>query len=363
MQFDVIVIGCGPAGLAASFELSLNQGLKVALIDPDFDKHTVGEVLPPSVVGYLSRYGVLDSFLSDCSIKSDGITLWWGSDVGQDKDFIYHPHTFGYHVNRPKMESLLRFEAIRQGVQIVRARRYMCCKDIGDEYWSVTISSNVELIKKLKAPVLINATGRSGKLRQISGNRLNHDKLLGCYQYVHIGDQNWEPRLWIEAVSSGWFYSAPLPGNKGIVVFLTDRALCGKNLTKFIQSQMMEAVNTLYRVATSRVTQPMKLCNANSSVVDGTHRAGVITVGDASFSTDPLRGQGILQAFKQAQEAGLAIKLYLKGDKVALKDYMANVIERYYTYLSNKPKLYGIEQRWSNNLFWSSRISKPKLDY
>jgi hypothetical protein len=82
----------------------------------------------------------------------------------------------------------------------------------------------------------------------------------------------------------------------------------------------------------------------------------------AHFRTNPyghpIRGHGLLQAFRQANEASIAIYTYLSGNKCAINHYMHSLKVRYEQYQQGLTGHYGQEKRWSKNKFWSRRLNQ-----
>jgi 2-polyprenyl-6-methoxyphenol hydroxylase-like FAD-dependent oxidoreductase len=66
-EWDVLVIGAGPAGTAAASAL-VERGLRVAILEKDSTARAKpGEVLTPNAIPILSRLGLLDIVEADVS--------------------------------------------------------------------------------------------------------------------------------------------------------------------------------------------------------------------------------------------------------------------------------------------------------
>jgi flavin-dependent dehydrogenase len=93
------------------------------------------------------------------------------------------------------------------------------------------------------------------------------------------------------------------------------------------------------------------------------------TIGDAAVARDPLAGTGIANALKSGIEASQEIHRELQwGGEHAGADIgsqSVNSIPRQFTeYLEQRARYYGMEQRWSDSLFWARRhpIDFPRIE-
>ena len=104
---DVAVIGNGPAGSTVALKLS-KAGFSVALIGlPPSNKKFFGETLSPDIKIILIHLGVWENFLNDEHLRSAGNISAWGDTEIKENNFIFHPDTYGWHVDRLKFDLML----------------------------------------------------------------------------------------------------------------------------------------------------------------------------------------------------------------------------------------------------------------
>ena len=122
-DFDVFVIGGGPAGLAAAIAAA-QRGLRVAVADawgPGIDK-ACGEGLMPDSVEALGALGV--TIPPEAGHPFPGLRFL-GSGVAVDARF---PSGTGLGVRRTVLHDLLSVEAARSGVEMLWKTRVVGLK-------------------------------------------------------------------------------------------------------------------------------------------------------------------------------------------------------------------------------------------
>ena len=79
-DYDVLVLGGGPAGSTAAALLA-REGRRVALLEREhMPRYHVGESLLPSVLPFLEELGVADVVARHGFEKKVGLTFVWGRD-------------------------------------------------------------------------------------------------------------------------------------------------------------------------------------------------------------------------------------------------------------------------------------------
>ncbi len=77
-QFDVLVLGGGPAGCAVAIGLA-QAGLAVAVLGrSSYAADRVGDTLAPEAAPWLARLGVADAVRAAPGIESPGVVSLWG---------------------------------------------------------------------------------------------------------------------------------------------------------------------------------------------------------------------------------------------------------------------------------------------
>jgi 2-polyprenyl-6-methoxyphenol hydroxylase-like FAD-dependent oxidoreductase len=120
-DFDVIVLGAGPAGCAAAIRCA-QAGRRVAMLErADFPRHAPGESLHPGVQPLLRQLGVEDRFLAAGFLRYPGIVVEWGApefvrEFGADENGPW----LGFHAWRAELDAILLERARQDGVTVLQ---------------------------------------------------------------------------------------------------------------------------------------------------------------------------------------------------------------------------------------------------
>jgi flavin-dependent dehydrogenase len=122
MNFDVLVMGAGPAGSAAAIRAA-RSGLKVALVERSaFPRDLPGEALLPEVEGLFRKLGVAKRVAEKHFIRSPG----WILESKRRHVILFNDGTrlrFGYLAWRAELDALLLDHARAAGVQVFQPVR------------------------------------------------------------------------------------------------------------------------------------------------------------------------------------------------------------------------------------------------
>jgi flavin-dependent dehydrogenase len=220
-------------------------------------------------------------------------------------------------------------------------------------------------IHQLHATSVIDATGRVAALARRQGaHRIAADHLVGLAVVLRtdrLTDQH-EAATLVEAAEEGWWYSAPLPGARFIVAYMTDADLLPRqrrSWTECWHARLQTTVQTqeqLRSCGASFIHPPdVRVIAANSSRLDRTSGPGWLAVGDAALAFDPLSGKGLLRALTSAISAGEAIDRSQCGEAAALTQYDHRAQQTFRDYERMRAIFYRRERRWPDSPFWRRR--------
>jgi len=353
---QIAILGAGPAGGVAALELA-RRGFRVVLIGPAPDtRPNVGECLSPGIRPELEKAGVWENFLGAGHSVSAGIRSYWGSDAPADRDFVFSPYGAGWHVDRVRLDTMLRAEAIRNGAVWMECASPRKIERF-NAGWRIALGDDA-----VDASFVIDATGRASVFaRQVGARRRSLDRLMGAVAYAS-GISDIEPVLMVEAVENGWWYSAPLPGGKMVVAFMTDAdriQRAGLMAPDRWTAQLANAPHHRDRVErhAGRLDGPIRIVPAESSFLDRIAGDGWIAAGDAAAAFDPLSSQGIATAISSGMDVAQTVASWSRGDHRALAAYASRIRQNYTRYLANREAYYRMEPRWPDSSFWASRAT------
>jgi flavin-dependent dehydrogenase len=353
--FDVIIIGGGPAGAAAAITLAV-CGIRTAIIErSDYSTLRVGETLPPAIRSPLINLGVWQDFLEDGHIESFAIRSAWGAPQPRDSAHIYNPYGSGWHVDRARFDRMLVIAAMNASAILLTQARITNLSHDQMSNWQVTILQH-KRSRYLHAPFLIDASGQRAAI-PAGFSRSFHvvDRLIGVVQFFALVT---EPYALVEAEAYGWWYSAPLPHGRLVVVHMTDADLfshSGCSPHYYWHRQLVEAPLTFARTGHQTALAEPKIVSAASLIRTPVCGSDWLAAGDASIAFDPLSGQGVYNALKGGILAAEAVIARLRGNKEAFIEYSEWINSQFSNYLRIRSAFYSKEQRWPHSPFWRRR--------
>jgi 2-polyprenyl-6-methoxyphenol hydroxylase-like FAD-dependent oxidoreductase len=361
-RHDAVVLGGGPAGTAFAITLAA-AGRSVVVLDRSAPPANCrgGDVLPPEARPLLEELGVWERFRSGGHLASSGMLSGWGGEELVAKDFVWSPFGDAWHVDRNRFDEMLVSAAETAGATVHRATRPTAANTDGQS-WRVEAVSNDPTVR-LRADFVVEATGRSSSLaRPPVVQRRAFDRLVGVVVTVAAtaSANGADPRMLLEATESGWWYSAPIPGARLVVAWMTDPDVRGPAPGFLRERWPLELERTLHtraRVPADTVASPSVVA-ANSCWRRAAHERWV-AVGDAAASYDPLSGQGVVRALQTGLSAAVAVMAAQDGRVHALDDYADGVAEDFRQYLRLRQEYYRAEQRWPASTFWRRRHAPP----
>jgi len=358
-------VGGGPAGTATALALA-RAGYAVTLLERSrYEVSRIGETLPPEVRGPLTDLGVWDRFLADGHLESPGIAAAWGHSELYENDFIVNPDGPGWHVDRRRFDAMLARAAAAAGVEVLTGARPIRCIQAGPAGWCVEALADGARLER-QGSMLVDATGRSSSVaRRCGGRRVVHDRLVGfvgLFRSVPAEGAGHDRRTLIEAVEAGWWYTAPLPDGRHIATFLTDAdllpAACDAR-ARFWSEQLGRAPHTRDRLGGRTPDLRLRVVAACSARLDTAAIPGLLAVGDAALSFDPVSSQGVTWALESGLAAARAVDAHHRGDRRALDQYSRWIEAEFTDYLRTRAEYYSRERRWPHSPFWRRRQAQP----
>ncbi|RZT16606.1 flavin-dependent dehydrogenase [Kribbella sp. VKM Ac-2569] len=341
--YDVVVAGGGPAGAATALRLA-RAGHSVALLERSrFDRPRVGETLAPSIQPLLRDLGVWERFVALGPLPSWGTRSIWSSTEPAAHSHLESGYDSGWHVDRRLFDRMLFDAAAEAGASVSLGTSLIDSRYDGT--WQLTCSNG----RRITGRVLIDATGRSATVgRSLGARRIAFDRLVGITAQWSGVDVTAEQYLLIESVADGWWYTAPLPGNVMVGMFMTDADICRRdNLTASApwRSHLQSTTATALRVDGARLpTTPRVYSAASHRLVRQGDTRPWLAVGDAALAVDPISGSGVPRALRTAEAAATTVAHLLThpADATPLTSYESTRNTECTTYLSTRADYYDV---------------------
>jgi len=327
-QFDVCVIGAGPAGLATASRL-IEHGCDVLILDRATARPGWGgETFTGAIRGPLSAVGCWETFARAGHVTGYERQCEWGGEPHAE-NALFQPEGPLWHVDRNRFDADLR-GAVRERGAVFESYRKIESVSSENGRWGVALGHG----RLVRARYLVDATGRQRTLSRRLGARIeSHDRLVGLTARVARDQSPVAIRsMLLQATPFGWWYAAPIP-NGHVLVLFTDADLAPHGVRR-------------------------KLCPtaANSVFTDTAGAEAWLAVGDACASHDPLCGWGVHRALTNGLQAGDAIaSLLATGNSSPVAKYRRHCREQYDRYLQGLTYRYSLERRWPTAPFWERR--------
>ena len=330
----IVVVGGGPAGCAYAVTAA-RAGHGVTLFDDGRRPATwSGEALPAGGGELLESVfgpGVLDGHA-----PAYGTAAAWGSDELASHDFMAHWAGRGFHLDRVAFDAMLRGRAQAAGVEVVAKRLSEFDGRGGD--WRVHGQGQVDL--------LVDASGRAGAVvGRLGVTRVRLDDQVALIGVVR--DAGGERVTTVEAVPEGWWYSAPLPGERRVAALVTDADLVGAERTQTWQESLAATHHIAAHVEAASGVE-VSAYPAGAAYRERLHGDGWVAVGDAAVSVDPLSSQGLITGVVMAAHAAR-----LAG--ADLTDWEAHYRAVLAEHEETRGWLYAAVRRWPESDFWARR--------
>ncbi len=267
---DVLVVGGGPAGLAAAIA-ARRKGFSVAVVDggvPPIDK-ACGEGLMPDALRALSGLGV--EIPADAGFVFYGIRFL-GGDVSVEAEF---PSGYGLALRRTALHPILVNAAEQAGVEL---------------RWGAPVGE----LSEVKARWIIGADGHASRVRKWAGlDRWRRVRERLGFR-VHYRAVPWADHVEVYWHTEFQMYVAAVADDEVMVAVLCHdpHVRVEDGLDAF--PELRERLGAAARVTMER------------GGISATRRLWVVTqgsvalVGDASGSVDAITGEGLGLAFRQA---------------------------------------------------------------
>ena len=360
-EVEVLIVGAGPAGATAALNLSPSR--RVVVVDRNASAvPRIGESLLPAARRLLADMGILESFLSEGHEPWHGKGAVWGDPARELTDFLRDPDGHGWHLDRARFENWLREHAIARGAELITPATLSKLEHDGRRWQALVRQPGGALT--ISAAVVIDAGGRARPAARKIGAHAEASDLLACaWMYGLDTDRGGRGLTYVEAVETGWWYTAPLPGRRRVLAFHTDTDLpLARNIREpgalLRQAKANTELSALLAEAGFEPKTQAQFTTAQSGLLEPAAGKNWLAIGDAAVSFDPISSQGLLNALFTGLAAAEASDRHLAGDDISLFSYARLIREIHAIYQSNLRSCYMAEQRWPDSIFWRRRHGK-----
>ena len=276
---DVFVLGGGPAGLAAAIA-ARRAGLRVILADaarPPIDK-ACGEGLMPDSLAAARQLGIV--LQPGCGRALRGIRFQ-GAGHAISADF---PNGSGLSVRRTVLQPLLAERAKQVGV---------------DLQWGCPVTSiHGNTVSTARGAIetrwIVGADGAQSSVRRWAGLESFSRNAQRFSYRKHYRAEPWSDYVEVFWGDDCQFYVSPTSANELCVALLT------RDPRRRIERALPQVPELARRLADREPTSAERGRFSVSRRLRSVTQGNVALIGDASGTIDPITGEGMCLAFKQA---------------------------------------------------------------
>lgn len=337
-EYDVVVIGGGPAGSTVASLLS-QWGRRVLVLEKEsFPRHHVGESLLPGTLAIMQRLGVLEKVRNAGFVHKHGATYVWGkSREPWSVNFIELSENMrargglidhSFQVDRSKFDKILLDHSKESGATVLEGCRATGVDRDGRHTTRVSYMNDAGTPQVANCQICVDATGQNCFLGNSLDLREFNESLrnIALYGYFQGGrpldhlvpnpDPKHNGNIFVAATEAGWIWYIPLGSGRYSVGLVTDgsssREINKVGRYNFYRNSLESTEEIAFLLGDAEIeSESLHTLSDWSYICRKFHGPGYLMVGDAAAFIDPILSTGVHLAMNGALGAAVAINTSL----------------------------------------------------
>ncbi|GAC33411.1 NAD(P)/FAD-dependent oxidoreductase [Paraglaciecola polaris] len=326
-QFDVVVIGAGPAG-AVSSSLLNKKGHRILVLEKQhFPRFSIGESLLPQCMTYLEQAGMLEAVQASTFQHKNGAAF----SRGEEYEYFDFREKFSagwgttFQVQRDSFDKILADEAQKQGVVLRYGHSVIACDSVNGER-QLSVQTDTGERYQVQAKFVLDASGFGRVLPKLLN--LEQASSLTPRQsiFTHIQDNIDEPdydrnKILITVHPQHhevWYWLIPFSNGRASLGVVAPTELLSK-----IQGSPLEQLQTLvsqggklaHILAKAKYDSQVRALGSYSCDVTRLYGENYALLGNAGEFLDPIFSSGVTIAMTSASLAAKAVHKQLSGEQ------------------------------------------------
>ncbi|MFB7510971.1 NAD(P)/FAD-dependent oxidoreductase [Streptomyces broussonetiae] len=306
-EFDVIIIGGGPAG-STTAGLLAQRGRRVLVLDRErFPRYHIGESLIPGFMLPMEELGLTERMEAKGFERKYGGTLVWGNnEIPWNFSFSTGGKIpYSYHTRRADLDTMILDRARELGAVVVEEATV---KDTIEEDGRVVgvryAVRGVEGTVETRGSLVVDASGQARVIGRKYSEINWHDQLQNVAVWTYFDNCHRLPgdewtNILIEGIQDGWFWGIPIDKGVFSVGYVTRSATASasdKALEDLFVSEVANTSKLKELLKDAHQTSGFRTARDWSYTNQRFYGNGWVLVGDAAAFVDPLFSTGVALA-------------------------------------------------------------------
>ncbi len=328
IDYDVIVIGAGPAGSVAAARL-LKDGLKVLVLEKmTFPRFVIGESLLPHCMDFLDKLDLLPCLEAQGFQEKTGVAFYH-----EDKHYQFHFNDqftkdsweYTWQVKRADFDKALIDEVEKRGAEVIYEAEVVAV-DFSTAVQIVSYKRNQsEEIIRASARFVLDASGYGRVLPRLLDIEKTAPAIPRGAIFSHVIDNNRSDKagnnIFIHAFreNTAWFWSIPFSDGSCSVGIVADKDFieeCAANDGAIYRSYLRDFPGLFGRFADSTLRFEPKVILNYAVSVQKMYGEGFALCGNATEFLDPVFSSGVTLAISSGYRSADLVCRTLSGEQV-----------------------------------------------